>query len=114
MSLVSSRDVQLLRLVQQGLLNRQIAGRLEMTPGAVSHALTRLYRRLGVQCRTAAVLKAANLGLIEPTCPGCRERVARIGQLEARARLHDAALELLETESLDDMRDENRRAGANA
>jgi DNA-binding CsgD family transcriptional regulator len=105
-SLLSTRQVQLLRLVQQGLSNREIATRLEMTPGSVNTSLWRINRALGVSGRTAAIFAAVRDGLIEPVCPQCREREATIRAQATQIRQMNAAMELLEAVTLDDMKHE--------
>jgi DNA-binding CsgD family transcriptional regulator len=54
---LSRRQVQIMRMVQSGLTNRQIARRLDSAEGTVRTHLNRIYGRLGVQSRTAAVQK---------------------------------------------------------
>lgn len=52
---LTRRQLQVLRMVQAGLTNRQIARRTGLTEGTVHTHLTHIYTRLGVQSRTAAV-----------------------------------------------------------
>jgi DNA-binding CsgD family transcriptional regulator len=52
---LSSRQLEVLRLVQAGLTNRQIAHRTGVSEGTVHNHLTHIYTRLGVQSRTAAI-----------------------------------------------------------
>ena len=54
---LSRRQLQILRMVQAGLTNGQVARRLQMSEGTVRTHLNRIYARLGVQSRTAAVQK---------------------------------------------------------
>jgi len=48
----------------QGLSNQAIGGRLHLTEGTVKSHLARVYTKLGVDSRTAAVATATALGLI--------------------------------------------------
>ena len=55
---LSPREAQVLRLVVEGLLNKQIAGRLGITERTVKAHLTSAYQRIGVADRTQAALWA--------------------------------------------------------
>jgi len=52
---LTRRQMQILRMVQAGLNNRQIARRAGVSEGTVHNHLTNVYSRLGVQSRTAAL-----------------------------------------------------------
>lgn len=52
---LTSRQLQVMRMVQAGLTNRQIARRLGVSEGTVHSHLTNIYELLAVQSRTAAV-----------------------------------------------------------
>ncbi|MCU1324720.1 MAG: Two component transcriptional regulator, LuxR family [Bryobacterales bacterium] len=52
---LSERDVKLLRLIFQGLVNKEIATRLEMTESGVKSALRSLFEKIGVRTRSQAV-----------------------------------------------------------
>lgn len=52
--LLTPRQTELLRLVAQGLTNRQIARRLDVSEGTVRRHLENIFSRLGVTSRTAA------------------------------------------------------------
>ena len=52
---LTGRQMQVMRMVQAGLSNRQIARRAGVSEGTVHNHLTNVYGRLGVQSRTAAV-----------------------------------------------------------
>jgi DNA-binding NarL/FixJ family response regulator len=60
--LLSERQSELLRLLVEGLDNRAIAHRLDLSVKTVENHLTRLYRQLNVQSR----LEAANVGRNHP------------------------------------------------
>jgi HD-GYP domain-containing protein (c-di-GMP phosphodiesterase class II) len=62
---LTSREVQVLRLLARGHPNKVIARRLEVAPKTVSNHLEHIYRKLGVTSRAAATLFAAQHGLLE-------------------------------------------------
>jgi DNA-binding NarL/FixJ family response regulator len=51
-------------LVAHGLTNKQIAGFLKIKERTVEFHLSQIFERLNVSSRTAAVLKAERLGLL--------------------------------------------------
>jgi DNA-binding NarL/FixJ family response regulator len=61
------RDRQIVLAVTEGLKNREVAARCGTTEPAVRHALTRLYRVLGVRDRLELARLALELGLAQPT-----------------------------------------------
>ena len=61
---LTSREQEVLELIAEGLTNKRIAKHLEISPRTVSTHLTRIYSKLWVKNRTAAVVKAARLGLV--------------------------------------------------
>ena len=61
---LSARELEVLRLVAEGLSDNQIAERLYLSPRTVGHHLRSVYRKLGVQSRTAAVRAAVESALI--------------------------------------------------
>ncbi len=64
----------MLGLVALGLSNRQIGERVGMTQEIVKHRLHLLFPKIGVKDRTAAALRAHELGLVPDQ--GAAERVA--------------------------------------
>jgi DNA-binding CsgD family transcriptional regulator len=54
-------DARLLAMLWQGLSNEEIAGQLSVRTGTIKSRLFRLYQRLGVKKRPAAVLRAAEV-----------------------------------------------------
>ena len=52
---LSTREVEVLRLVATGLTNAQIAHQLSVTPRTVNAHLTAIYRKLGVSTRSGAI-----------------------------------------------------------
>ncbi|MBN1459913.1 MAG: hypothetical protein JXA57_10260 [Armatimonadetes bacterium] len=61
---LTSRETEVLRLLEQGLSNRQLAARLFLSEGTVKTHTHRLYRKLGVGSRTAALARARELHLL--------------------------------------------------
>ncbi len=62
--LLTDRETAVLRLVGQGLANKQIALRLGIREATVKNHLTRVFGRLGVTDRTQAALWAERHGLL--------------------------------------------------
>lgn len=126
MSALTPRQRETLQLAANGLRDRDIAERLGISTRAVGHHLHGAYVRLGASNRTAAVLKAANLGLIEPVCAGCpgkdamllvkdgtiRELKRQIRQLNRQKELLEEDISELAPDALDDMRHVLNHAGA--
>ncbi len=63
---LSARELEVLRLVEQGLTNSEIAGRLVLAPSTVKTHINNIYGKLGVQTRTQALKRARELGLLNP------------------------------------------------
>jgi LuxR family maltose regulon positive regulatory protein len=61
---VSEREREVLRLVAEGLSNREIAARLFLVEGTVKAHVHTIYRKLSVQNRTQAAARARETGLI--------------------------------------------------
>jgi DNA-binding NarL/FixJ family response regulator len=66
----SGADVDLLRLLAEGRSTEDIATRLGIAPKTVRNRLSKLYRRLGVHSRSAAVRLAEERGMLDPGDPG--------------------------------------------
>lgn len=62
--LLTAREVEIVELVAGGLRNSQIAQHLFITEGTVKRHLSNVYAKLGASCRTDAVCKAGDRGLI--------------------------------------------------
>ena len=60
---LSQREVEVLRLVAQGLTNAEIAERLYLSPRTVGAHVYNIYRKLEVSSRAAATQRAMELGL---------------------------------------------------
>lgn len=61
---LSSREMEVLRLVAQGASNKEIADTLVIAEGTVKNHLTNILAKLDARDRMQAVLKARELGLI--------------------------------------------------
>ena len=75
----SEREIEILRLLAEGLSNRAIAERLFLASETVKWYNKQIYTKLGVNSRTQAVAQAAGLGLLAsaPTAPGGAETIVR-------------------------------------
>ncbi len=62
-SLLSQREVEILRHLVRGMSNKEIASALSITEGTVKNHMTRILDKLQVPDRTGAALKARDLGL---------------------------------------------------
>jgi DNA-binding NarL/FixJ family response regulator len=61
--LLSRRELEVLRLLAEGLSNREIAERLFISPKTAEHHVSRVYAKLGVSTRAeAAAYAVRNLG----------------------------------------------------
>jgi two-component system nitrate/nitrite response regulator NarL len=58
---LSDRECEVVRLVQEGLKNRDIAARLRITEGTVKVYLHRIFEKIGVSSRTELAIKADQL-----------------------------------------------------
>lgn len=63
---LSDRESQVLGLVGAGLSNAQVAVRIHLSEGAVKQHLTRIGAKLNVTSRTQIVVRAIQLGLLDP------------------------------------------------
>lgn len=63
--LLSTREMEVLTLIAEGLASKQIADQLFISLHTVKAHLQRLYKKLGVVRRTQAVAKAKELGILE-------------------------------------------------
>jgi HD-GYP domain-containing protein (c-di-GMP phosphodiesterase class II) len=63
---LSDRQVEVLRLMAEGLSNQQIAARLFITPRTAEHHVQDAYQKIGVSSRAAAALFAMEHDLLRP------------------------------------------------
>ena len=61
---LTAREVEVLRLVAQGLTDAQVAEQLVISPRTVNWHLTSIYSKLGVSSRTAATRYAIEQKLV--------------------------------------------------
>jgi len=61
---LSSREIEVLKLVARGANNKEIANQLYVTEATVKSHLIRIYGKLNVTDRTAAVVKAMEQGIL--------------------------------------------------
>ena len=61
---LSEREREILRLMAQGLTNREIADRLSLAQGTVKNYVTTILQKLGARDRTQAALRARELGML--------------------------------------------------
>lgn len=63
-TILSDREMEILRAVARGFKRKEIADRLGITQGTVGNHIHSVYRKLGVGSNTQAVARAARLGLL--------------------------------------------------
>jgi LuxR family maltose regulon positive regulatory protein len=61
---LTPRELEVLRLICEGLSNREIAERLTVTLNTVKKHTSNLYSKLGVRSRTQAIASARTLNLL--------------------------------------------------
>jgi DNA-binding NarL/FixJ family response regulator len=61
---LSEREIEILKLVSQGLTNKEIAARLYLAEGTVKNYVTSILQKIGVRDRTQAAIRARELGLL--------------------------------------------------
>ncbi len=61
---LSPRELEILRLLANGATNREIAAQLVLAEGTVKNHVTSILGKLGVTDRTAAAMRAKELGLL--------------------------------------------------
>jgi two-component system nitrate/nitrite response regulator NarL len=61
---LTGRELEVLQLLAEGLSNKALAGQLEVSESTVKFHINAIFRKLGVQSRTQAVIRASRLGLI--------------------------------------------------
>lgn len=62
---LSSRELEVLRLIDAGLSNQEIADKLTVAPSTVKTHINNIYGKLGVQTRTQAINRARTLGILD-------------------------------------------------
>ena len=67
---LTERENEVLRLLSQGLSNKEIAHHLALGEKTIKTHVSHILVKLGVQSRTQAALAGVRLGLVPPTSPG--------------------------------------------
>jgi non-specific serine/threonine protein kinase len=81
----NDREVEILRLIAQGLSNREISERLSLSPETVKWYNRQLFSKLGVTSRARAAAAAERYGLLQAAAPSAyREVAVRKGNLPAQ------------------------------
>lgn len=62
---LSEREEEVLRLLAQGLTNREIAHRAHLAEGTVKNYVSAILNKIGARDRTQAALKAQEMGLLD-------------------------------------------------
>ena len=62
---ISEREVEVLGLLAAGRSNKEIASQLNVSPNTVKTHVAKLYGKLEVTRRTAAIVRARELGMIQ-------------------------------------------------
>ena len=62
---ISARELEVLELLAAGRSNKEIAGRLDVSPNTVKTHVAKLFEKLDVKRRTEAILRARELGMIQ-------------------------------------------------
>lgn len=63
---LSSREQQIIEMMVEGLAKKEIAARLSLSAHTVSNYIRVIYRKLHVNCQTAAVSVAVRDGIVNP------------------------------------------------
>jgi DNA-binding CsgD family transcriptional regulator len=61
---LSDREIEVLRLVAQGLTNKEVANALDISAKTVGHHLEHIYDKLGATTRAGATVSAVRAGLL--------------------------------------------------
>jgi DNA-binding NarL/FixJ family response regulator len=62
---LSERETEILKLLAQGLTNKEIAARLYLAEGTVKNYVTSILQKIGARDRTQAALRARELGILD-------------------------------------------------
>lgn len=68
-AILTSRELEVLRMIAQAYTNRDISMQLHIAEGTVKRHTTNMYLKLGATSRIDAVRKAARLGLLDAPAP---------------------------------------------
>jgi len=59
------REIEILKLIANGMANKQVAFRLKISEKTVRNHVSNIYEKLGINDRSQAVLYAVRKGLVE-------------------------------------------------
>jgi len=76
-TILTSRELDVLRMIAQAYTNRDISVQLHIAEGTVKRHTTNMYVKLGATSRIDAVRKAARLGLLDASGPYAQETSAQ-------------------------------------
>ena len=62
---LTTREIDILQLLKEGLQNKEIAGKLYISPKTVSHHISAIFFKLDVNTRSKAVQAATHLAVIK-------------------------------------------------
>jgi DNA-binding NarL/FixJ family response regulator len=68
-SALTSREVEIVRLIAQGSKTRDVAEQLHLSPHTVNTHRKNIFKKLGIRSGSELVLYAVNTGLVQPTAP---------------------------------------------
>ena len=61
---LTPRELEILKLIEQGLSNKEIAQKLVISPQTVKRHASNIYSKLGISGRVKAVAQAKALGIL--------------------------------------------------
>lgn len=61
---LTERETEILQAVARGYKRKEIAQKLDITPGTVGNHINNIYKKLGVGSNTQAILQATRMGLL--------------------------------------------------
>ena len=61
---LSKRELEVIKLIAEGLSNKEVAQKMHITVRTVKYYTTGIYTKLGVRGRAQAAVKAQDLGLL--------------------------------------------------
>ena len=73
-SVLTDREAQILKLIANGLTNREISNHLSISESTVENHIHHIYAKLGISNRAQAVAHAFRLGIAVPQIDGIGNR----------------------------------------
>ena len=96
-SLLSAREIDVVRCVAEGLTNREVAQRLKLTEHTVKNYLFRIFDKLGVSSRVEVVLYALGSTVPHPAPPANGRRQTQLVSVSSSAPPTPVALRKIAT-----------------